>query len=81
MIALQAEAQRKTLIDMLDRLQAPPAPKPVKMRPVSFAVVRDSDNAPVSLAPKYGPGSCSKPKSFDAKKGADGFIVEIIPRY
>jgi len=80
MIALQAEAQRKTMLDILDRLQAPTVQAPV-MRPVSFAVVRDSDGQPSVLIPRYGPGPATKPKSIDAKKGADGFITEIIPRY
>ena len=81
MLVLQAESQRQTMIQMLDRLQAPPAPPPTKMRPISFAILRDDDNKPVSLAPKYGAGAAVKPLSFEVRKGKDGFATEIVPVY
>lgn len=81
MIVLQSEAQRQTMNSMLDRLQAPPAPPPTKMRPISFAILRDDDSKPVGLAPKYGPGAAVKPLSFEVRKGKDGFATEIIPVY
>ena len=80
MIVLQAESQRQTMIQMLDRLQAPPAPVAVPMRPVRFLVIRDSDAKPIALVPTYGPGRATTP-TFEVRKGKDGFATEIVPVY
>lgn len=75
----QGDAIAQALAAVLDRVQ-PPAPR-ARMRPISFAVVRNAAGEAISLVPAYGEGAATVPQGFDHIRGDDGLSHTIIPNY
>lgn len=80
LVAAQGRSTAEVLVQMLSKLQAPP-PVKTKLRPASFAVVRDAEGMPTALSPTYETGTPSRPVRFDVVLGDDGFAASLIPVY